>query len=264
MRPTRDKPAIIFIDSDRIVGDLLKLALQSAECGITHTSSVEDAERRISEHPPDLIIFNPALTGARRLFEKKPPEFLRRFIAWVDSDGVLGEIDLNGIRVVDRRQGLPGLTQAIHDCLGLDVLGKKNADRILLIDDDDDIRVLMSEFLRGRGYSVLQARNGREGVEIIGREEPLCVVLCDIMMPEMGGIECLSEIVKRKPRPEVVMMTSVADSQIAQQAIKMGAFSYILKPPDLGEVESTVSAAMSLFRKRREGGVIGRFRRMGY
>jgi len=64
-------------------------------------------------------------------------------------------------------------------------------------------------------------------------------------MPEVGGLEALKAIMVSDPHPNVIMITSVADREIAQQALKTGAFDYILKPFSLDTVESSITACLS-------------------
>ena len=81
----------------------------------------------------------------------------------------------------------------------------------------------------------------------VGRLPALSVVSTwpvDVSMPEMGGMEALSEIMKKKPHPEVIMLTVAEDREIAQQAIRHGAFDYVLKSSDPATLESSITACV--------------------
>jgi len=104
------------------------------------------------------------------------------------------------------------------------------------------IRDFLSTFLQTRGYSTSTANDGEDALRLLHEDSGFGVVLLDIMMPQKGGMEVLSEVRRFKRRPAVIMMTALADASIAQQALKQGAFNYILKPLNLPELESNVSA----------------------
>src|SRR5205085_5331688 len=109
-----------------------------------------------------------------------------------------------------------------------------------------------SDFLGGRGFAVSTAKNGREVVERVLSEPGLQVVLLDVSMPLMGGIEALREIMNGDPHPNVIMMTAVADRGIARQAMKIGAFDYILKPFDFALIEASITACLSHSEYRKQ------------
>jgi DNA-binding NtrC family response regulator len=104
---------------------------------------------------------------------------------------------------------------------------------------------VLCEFLVDKGYSVRSAGNGAEAVNIVNEDSSLQVVLLDVSMPEMGGMEALGFIMHRNNPPSVIMMTAVADREVARQALKAGAFDYILKPFDFALIENSIAACLS-------------------
>ncbi|MBI9076752.1 MAG: response regulator [Desulfatibacillum sp.] len=100
---------------------------------------------------------------------------------------------------------------------------------ILTIDDEDAIRWSFASFLEDSGYHVLEAENGRMGVEIFRREKP-DLVLVDLRMPEMDGLEVLSIMGKEAPDIPLIVVSGAGVARDAVNALKMGAWDYIFKP----------------------------------
>ena len=101
--------------------------------------------------------------------------------------------------------------------------------RILLIDDEPDILRLLSMSLRADGYDVLTALSGEEGLRVFAKEKPQ-IVLTDIKMPGMDGIEVLKKIKQDYDEPEVIIITGHGDIDLAIEALQFGASDFINKP----------------------------------
>ena len=111
--------------------------------------------------------------------------------------------------------------------------------RILIVDDEEEVLVLLSKELRDRDYEVDTALSGEEALEKIKENRPHLMLL-DIRMPGMDGVETLKKAKEIDPRLAVVMVTAVAEEDIAKDAIKMGAHDYITKPIDLNYLNLVV------------------------
>lgn len=107
--------------------------------------------------------------------------------------------------------------------------------RILVIDDDTYIRDMLEEFLKGKGYDVETISNGHDAIEII-KTKAFDVIMVDLKMPGMSGIEILSMAKRLEPDAMVIIMTGYASLDTAIQAIRQGAYDYITKPFQLEEV----------------------------
>ena len=107
--------------------------------------------------------------------------------------------------------------------------------RVLVVDDDSDIGELMRDALSRWGYDVTLAANGREAVALISHQI-FDAALVDIWMPEMDGLQVLDEIKRHDPALEVVMMTGNPMVETAVQALKSGAYDYLIKPLNLDEL----------------------------
>jgi DNA-binding NtrC family response regulator len=116
---------------------------------------------------------------------------------------------------------------------------------ILLIEDESAIRRVLSKILseENKNYNVSEAGDGLEGIELI-RDNDYDLVLCDIKMPKMDGVEVLEAMKKIKPEIPIVMISGHGDLDTAVNTMRLGAFDYISKPPDLNRLLNTVRNAL--------------------
>ncbi|MEM6732460.1 MAG: response regulator, partial [Myxococcota bacterium] len=123
--------------------------------------------------------------------------------------------------------------------------------RILVVDDEEGMREMLTMTLRRRGYDVHTASHGREALEVLGAQ-PVDIVLSDVRMPELDGLALLQEI-KRSHVPVVVlMMTAFAELDTAVEALKLGAADYVSKPFKADEVLLKIQMAEERLRLEEE------------
>ena len=115
--------------------------------------------------------------------------------------------------------------------------------KILIIDDEKSIRNSLKEILEYEKFEVHEAQDGQEGMKLIGKES-FDLVLCDIKMPKMDGIEVLTKIQEIANEIPVVMISGHGNIDTAVEAIKKGAYDYISKPLDLNRLLVTIRNAM--------------------
>jgi nitrogen regulation protein NR(I) len=123
--------------------------------------------------------------------------------------------------------------------------------RILVVDDDRSIRYSLKRTLEGN-YNVLIAQNGQEAISHIKREMPDLIIM-DIKMPGQSGIEVLKEIKSIDPKALIIIMTAYGTTDTAIEAMKYGAFDYILKPFTTSQMKELIEKAMSLRRLMSQG-----------
>ena len=111
---------------------------------------------------------------------------------------------------------------------------------------------LLQDFLTSKGYEVATALNGAEALAKVREMKP-DIVLLDIIMPGMGGIDTLKEIKKIDPSIAVIMVTAVVDEELANRAVKLGAFDYITKPINIEYLETCVMIKMIYVLDERAG-----------
>jgi two-component system, NtrC family, response regulator AtoC len=123
--------------------------------------------------------------------------------------------------------------------------------KILIVDDEENFRHMLSVILKKEGYDVETASNGEEALQKIAATSP-DQVLCDIRMPQMDGLEFLSEVQKRGMDATIIMMSAYGTLDIAIEAMKLGAYDYISKPFKPDEVILTLRKAEERERLRKE------------
>ncbi|HEX3105524.1 MAG TPA: sigma-54 dependent transcriptional regulator [Terriglobales bacterium] len=101
--------------------------------------------------------------------------------------------------------------------------------RFLVVDDEESIRRLCVTVANGLGFTCMEAANGQEALTVL-EEQPVHIILTDLVMPQMSGIEFLERVRKLLPRAEVAVMTGHGSVETAVQAMKLGAYDYIAKP----------------------------------
>jgi DNA-binding response OmpR family regulator len=107
------------------------------------------------------------------------------------------------------------------------------------VDDEPDSVELLQEFLTGKGYEVLTASNGDDALKKVKAERPHLILL-DVRMPGMSGLDVLREVRQFDQEVGVIMVTGVNEEETGRQALKAGAFDYIVKPLDLEYLERSL------------------------
>ena len=128
--------------------------------------------------------------------------------------------------------------------------------KILVIDDDDGLRKSLSLILGDAGYKVVQAEDGEKGLRMAAEETP-DLILCDVRMPRLGGIEFLEAYREEGGDALVLMMTAYGSLDVAMEAMRKGAYDYIPKPFGADDVLLVVRKAVEREQLRRE---VGRLR----
>ena len=113
--------------------------------------------------------------------------------------------------------------------------------RILVVDDEEGLRNIISQVLRDDGHEVVTASSGEAALETF-KNAPFPIVMTDIFMEKMTGIDLLHEIQKLDPSTQVVIMTSNASLESATAALRSGAYDYLTKPfEDLDAISSVIN-----------------------
>jgi PAS domain S-box-containing protein len=110
---------------------------------------------------------------------------------------------------------------------------------LLIIDDDESIHKVLVDYLCSRGFNVFVASNGQEGLELLRRHPAISLVVTDVRIPGVSGLDVLTHIKQNHPQTQVVLMTAFSDKNLAIQAFRLGADDYLEKPfhlQDFGEV----------------------------
>lgn len=115
--------------------------------------------------------------------------------------------------------------------------------KILIVDDAAFMRMMLKKILAPTGNEVLEAVDGSDGVSKYKENKPNLVLL-DIVMPNIDGIECLKQIIAHDKNARVIMCSSIGQQTVVNDAIKFGARDFIVKPFDAAKVLETVTKNM--------------------
>jgi two-component system response regulator AtoC len=111
--------------------------------------------------------------------------------------------------------------------------------RVLVVDDEPDAVELLREFLTAKGYEVIAASDGEEALRKLKEDRPHLILL-DVRMPKMNGLEVLKRVREIDSGVGVIMVTAVNEEETGREALKRGAFDYITKPLDLQYLERSL------------------------
>src|SRR3954462_822809 len=126
------------------------------------------------------------------------------------------------------------------------------SERILVVDDEEAIREIVSSMLQNAGYNARQAGSGKQALEILGAGEEFQLMLSDLMMAEMDGIALLDRVQDCYPDMPAIMVTAVHDISVALAAIRNGAYDYLLKPFEREQLLAMVRRALEHRKLRLE------------
>jgi two-component system chemotaxis response regulator CheY len=119
--------------------------------------------------------------------------------------------------------------------------------RVLIVDDEADIRKVVRMTLQKAGYEVLEAENGEKAIEVINMGENrllLDVIICDIRMPKVNGIEAIAYFRKNYPRVPLIVLTGFPDTDMATSLLREGVLDYMVKPVEGEKLKAAVARAM--------------------
>jgi len=120
-------------------------------------------------------------------------------------------------------------------------------EKILVVDDEPGVRSVLQRMLAQAGYEAVTADNGAEALDRVSLGE-VNLILLDIKMPDISGMEVLAKITAEYPDVAVIMVTAVIDIQVAVEALKLGAYDYITKPFNRDEVIQKVRKAIGKWK----------------
>ncbi|MDI6798146.1 MAG: sigma-54 dependent transcriptional regulator, partial [Desulfatibacillaceae bacterium] len=124
-------------------------------------------------------------------------------------------------------------------------------DKILIIDDDEGLTHFLSRFFSRKGYSVTACKDGLNALDVIAGEQ-FDLILMDYKMPELNGLETLKRIKDLQVKTPVIIMTAYGTTETAIEAMKRGAYDYLLKPFDRKELSRIIYDALAINRQMKE------------
>ena len=132
----------------------------------------------------------------------------------------------------------------LFDCRFIDMTtSTKTINSVLIIDDEPTIRMLLSRIMELEGYEVFQAKDRQSGIAQL-KKNNVQVVLCDVFLPDGNGVDMVKELLAISPASKIILLTAHGNITDGVQAIKNGAFDYIVKGDDNRKIIPIVSRAM--------------------
>ena len=119
--------------------------------------------------------------------------------------------------------------------------------RILIVDDEENIRKVLRLTLTKAGFDVIEADHGGKAIEAIGSDDNMLmtdVIICDIRMPKINGVEAIAFFRQQYPSVSVIVLTGYPDVNLATDLIKQGVVDYLVKPVDQDKLLASVETAM--------------------
>lgn len=256
---------ILVIDDDGIVRDAIKSFLSRSGHTVFCAADGLNGITLFKNALPDIVILDremPNLTGSQvlakiREFSKTVPVII--LTGYDSPEDARQYIQEGASSFLSKSQGLSPLLEEIDKILNLspwqaDKVKKNTAEaqpassqeiKILIADDEEPVRNMLSRFVISIGMKPLLASNGREAVDIFRSQNPQ-IVLLDIYMPVKNGLEALKEIMSFSPQAGVMMITGNDEEELARTCLKNGAFDYISKPINLKNLEVSLKTRLTI------------------
>jgi CheY-like chemotaxis protein len=265
MTATRAMTAVV-VDDDAEIRDIIGEYLVERGFAVTQAGDGLEALLQVKRTRPDLIVLDlmmPRLGGIDALahIRKQLPDVAVIVLTGTPDDALRGRVVALGAAALLPKPldlDLLGMIIGTVTTLGAEPPRPVKAGspapprpfpsskvRVLVADDEEEIRGVLAEFLQHTNYQPVVAADGLATLQSI-IEEPPAVVLLDIQMPRLSGIEALTAIRAIAPATQVIMISGTEDVDLARQALSHGAFDFVKKPLDLSYLERSIQAAITL------------------
>jgi len=250
---------ILVIDDDGIVRDALNVFLSRAGYKVFTAADGLNGLNIFQNNNPDLIILDrnlPDITGSKvldkiRQYSKTIPVII--LTGYDDPEDARRYIEYGATLFISKANGLSKVLEEVNYILNEEneikkeeifIDNNKSSNvKILIAEDDEQLRNIISRHIKNMGYEPIMSADGREAIEFFRINKP-DIVLLDIAMPELSGIEVLKEIMKISPETGVIMITGNEDEDIARECLKLGAFDYYSKPVNFKNLEISIRARL--------------------
>lgn len=247
---------ILVIDDEMQIRELLRKVLSAEGFQVDTAPSAAQGIEDVFHEPYDFVILDLKLGGESGLdVLKKIRASNAKIPVIIHSGAITADIEkearaAGASDVVSKSVGIATLTVQIRNFLAASerlttgALPRKEK-RILLVDDEAVVRSVLKEYFQQKGYSISEAKSGEEALETAARED-VSVVLLDMQMTGMDGLETLEKLLRLKPGLGVVMATGVQNDEKVARALELGAYGYVLKPFDFMYLELVVLSKLAL------------------
>jgi DNA-binding response OmpR family regulator len=227
--------------------EMLVQALEARSISVARALTAQDAMKLVDLLHPGLLLIDPsipdafvAIGHARRVGAD--------VLVMSESDVALNRARSLGLtRTVLKGDGWDTVMDATSSFFG-DDSEEVQADtqaRVLVVDAVREVAELMARFLNTRGFAATAALTGSECMEILQKDPSIDAVVLDMLLPDKGGMEIIAALSRQRRRPALILTSPVADSELAQNARRLGAFDFMTKPIDLQALEIDLVASLA-------------------
>jgi len=251
---------ILLVDDEPEVRDILSEFLVEHGFAVRTASNADEAVLEAKRWTPKAVLLDLMIpdTGGLEILERiiqVNPGIVVIFISGQSSAlEVLERAGLRGAGTFPKPLNLPELLETLTQA-GVAPGGERgpsdrtdgteDAERVrsvLVVDDEPDVRAVLAEFIRVKGYDVREADGGEDALIQVEESCP-DLVLLDLGMPGLSGIETLRRLKAENPQAGVIVVSANQDQELAQKALATGAIDYVPKPVDFGYLEAVLAAA---------------------
>jgi DNA-binding response OmpR family regulator len=249
---------VLLVTVDEQFRDRLRGALHAYQHQVVTALTCSEALQHFEDRRPALAVLDldvlglDALVQFRARFPRVPVVAVGELMSVVVENQArdMGAADVlrktlksNVLMQVVNRVLQHAESPASRDRTGRVPAGEGAAAKILVVDDEREIRDMIGEFLQRRGYRVRTAADGEEALEALGAE-PFDMILLDVYMPGVNGIQLLERLAKSGRSSGVIVLTACQDQHLLKATLDLGAFEVLTKPVDLEQLELAVSAKL--------------------
>lgn len=254
-RALEKRLVILIVNEQQFLIDLFAEQLGNSQVHVVGATSAEKAKERLWADKPDVLILDADMPDAFDLLQAvRSATAASAVLAITKSHEVRHRLDALGVEMilgngVHFNALLRSLQNYVNGTLDLPL---EQETRILVVDDQNEVRESISGYLANRGHTVLTASTGREALELLEREPPIDLVILDIRISDIGGLEVLAAVKTWRHRPQMIVMTAIDDATIAQHARELGAFDYLVKPIETETLENAIVAGLAHAEYQRQ------------
>lgn len=255
---------ILVVDDERMICDLLHAVLGRHGHEVYVTTNPREATQMYRLHQPAIMLLDlnmPVMDGIAVLTQIRliNPNANIIMLTGEGTDARENQARERGVTdflrkglslnvlmdVMNRAMHRPALQCLTDRPIQGKVSEESNGPQILVVDDEELIRDLLSQFLTQRGYRVRLASNGIEALVLVATESPRLIIL-DMYMPEMNGAEVFRELKAKQFQGGVVALTASQDEKLLQQILDLGSVDVLGKPVDLDRLDLVVQVGLAL------------------
>lgn len=251
-----ERETLLVVEDDRLVCQLLRDAFTHAGYQVVVGYSGEEGLELFRERRPSAVVLDlmlPDLGGIEVLRQLRRLTPAARVIVLTGSVDAHLENEARRLGVADflrKGEGLDVILGSVRRVLGgapllSPVASPAGVAHVLVVDDNMAVRQLLADFLSAEGYRVSAVASGEEALARIA-ESPPHVVLLDLALPGISGLEVLRWITRKARRVGVIVVSGTGDAALVEQASQLGSFDYVSKPIDLKQLALSLRAKLYL------------------